>query len=100
MGRSLRMTKPINEEKVAAALAIVVQKEKDHQAKMRRAFNAWDKVRKTVDRYEKLLEKAAAERAARASKRRVIKVKLKDPNDALPQLTDLLDPATLKKVLP
>lgn len=80
------MKRAINEEKVVAAHALAVQKERELQARMRRAFKAWDKIRETVNRYEKILEKAAKERAEKASRsRRVIKVKLKEgisPSDA------------------
>ena len=95
------MTKPINEEKVTAKHAAAVEKEKDLQAKMRRAFNAWNKQRETVDRYERQLEKAAAERLAKARPKKKTRTISRAPSSpALPQLDDMLPPETLAKILP
>lgn len=53
--------KPVKDaEKTARKLAEALDREKDLEAKFRRAFNAWDKQRKTTLRLEKELDKLSA----------------------------------------
>ena len=68
--KTSKSSRPINEEKVAARHAESVLKEKDVRKKLKRMFNAWVKVDQAIDRDEKLLEKASAQKAAAVAEAR------------------------------